>query len=123
MFVTIHDIQHFFGKERYILFDPWRPVTAAPVWNYLEICWPCAGGLSAVNDIGTQLRDSINSGLTRWRMGVSISKWAMVLYGAPSTLPIFFPAVLQTGVFEYFFLHSRLTSLGRCSGDALLALL
>ena len=29
----------------------------------------CAGGLSAVNDIGTQLRDPINSGLTRcvWR--------------------------------------------------------
>ena len=29
--------------------------------------WPCAGGLSAVNAIGTQLRDPINSGLTRWR--------------------------------------------------------
>ena len=29
----------------------------------------CAGGLSAVNDIDTQLRDPINSGLTRcaWR--------------------------------------------------------
>ena len=25
----------------------------------------------AVNDIGTQLRDPINSGLTRWRMAVS----------------------------------------------------
>ena len=32
--------------------------------------WPCAGGLSAVNAIGTQLRDPINSGLTRWRMAV-----------------------------------------------------
>ena len=32
--------------------------------------WPCAGGLSAVNAIGTQLRDPINSALTRWRMAV-----------------------------------------------------
>ena len=33
--------------------------------------WPCTGGLSAVNAIGTQLRDDpINSGLTRWRMAV-----------------------------------------------------
>ena len=30
----------------------------------------CAGGLSAVNAIGTQLRDLINLGLTRWRMTV-----------------------------------------------------
>ena len=34
--------------------------------NYLEVYWPCPGGLSAVNAIGTQLRDPINSGLTRW---------------------------------------------------------
>ena len=39
-------------------------------WNYLEVYWSCAGGLSAVNAIGTQLRASINSGLTRWRMAV-----------------------------------------------------
>ena len=32
-------------------------------WNYLEVYWPCAGGLSAVNAIGTQLRDPINSEL------------------------------------------------------------
>ena len=37
----------------------------------LEVYWPCAGGLSAVNAIGTHLRDPINSGLTRWRMAVS----------------------------------------------------
>ena len=43
---------------------------AALVRNYLEVYWPCAGGLSAVNAIGTQLRDPINSGLTRWRMAV-----------------------------------------------------
>ena len=36
----------------------------APFTNYLEDYWPCAGGLSAVNAIGTQLRDLINSGLT-----------------------------------------------------------
>ena len=46
------------GKEGRILIGPW--------WHYLEIYWPCAGGLSAVNVIGTQLRDPINSGLTRW---------------------------------------------------------
>ena len=36
-------------------------------WNYLEDYWPCAGGLSAVSAIDTQLRDLINisSGLTR----------------------------------------------------------
>ena len=38
--------------------------------NYLEDYWPCTGGLSAVNAIGTQLRDPINSGLTRGRMAV-----------------------------------------------------
>ena len=48
---------------------------AAPVWNYLEVYWPCSGGLSAVNAIDTQLRDPINSGVTRWRMPVKINKW------------------------------------------------
>ena len=44
---------------------------ATLVRNYLEAYWPCAGGLSAVNAIGTQLRDQIiNSGLTRWRLAV-----------------------------------------------------
>ena len=38
---------------------------AALVRNYLEVYCPCAGGLSAVNAIGTQLRDPIISGLTR----------------------------------------------------------
>ena len=40
--------------------------------NYLEGYWPCASGLSAVNAIGTQLRDPINSGLTRWCVVVKI---------------------------------------------------
>ena len=34
-------------------------------WNYLEAYWPCAGGLSAVNTIDTQLCGQINSELTR----------------------------------------------------------
>ena len=38
---------------------------ATLVRNYLEVYLPCAGGLSAVNAIGTQLRDPINSGLTQ----------------------------------------------------------
>ena len=45
-------------------------------WNYLEVYRPCAGGFSAVNAIGTQLREPINLGLTRWRMAVYINKWA-----------------------------------------------
>ena len=55
-------------KERRILIGPWRPAKAALVRNYLEVYWSCAGGLSAVNAIGTQLRDPINLGLTRWRI-------------------------------------------------------
>ena len=35
-------------------------------WNYLEDYWPCAGGFSTLNAIGTKVRDLINSGLTRW---------------------------------------------------------
>ena len=38
-----------------------------PCGTTLRFTGPCAGGLSAVNAIGTQLRDPINSGLTRWR--------------------------------------------------------
>ena len=45
-------------------------VLTALVRNYLEVYWPRAGGLSAMNAIGTQLRDPINSGLTRCRMAV-----------------------------------------------------
>ena len=62
------------GKERHI---NWSMVTcqgSTRYWNYLEVYWPCAGGLSAMNAIGTQLRDPINSGLTRWRMAVEMNK-------------------------------------------------
>ena len=62
------------GKERRILIGPRRPAKAALVRNYLEVYWPRVGGLSAVNAIGTQLRDPINSGLTRWRMAVIKNK-------------------------------------------------
>ena len=51
----------------------WSMVTcqgSTRCWNYLEGNWPCASGLSAVNDIDTQLRDPINSGLALWRMSV-----------------------------------------------------
>ena len=48
------------------------PAKAALVRNYLEVYWPCAGGLSAANAIRTQLRDPINSELTRWCMAVFI---------------------------------------------------
>ena len=44
-------------------------------WNYLKEYRPFAGGLSALNAIGTQLRDPMNSGLTRWNMAVEINKW------------------------------------------------
>ena len=60
------------GKDRRILIVPWRPAKAALVRNYLEAYWPCAGRLSAVNAIGTQSRDPISSGLTRWSMAVSL---------------------------------------------------
>ena len=43
---------------------------AALVRNYLEVYSPWAGGLSAVNAIGTHIRDPINSGLTRRGMHV-----------------------------------------------------
>ena len=34
------------GKKRRILIGPWWPAKAALVRNYLEVYWPCAGGLS-----------------------------------------------------------------------------
>ena len=48
-----------------------RGAKAALVRNYLEVYWPCAGGLWAVNAIGAQLRDPKYTGLTRWGMAVS----------------------------------------------------
>ena len=58
------------GKKIHTHTHTWWPAKATLVRNYLEVYWPCAGGLSEVDAIGTQLRDPINSGLTRWRMAV-----------------------------------------------------
>ena len=66
-----------------MLFGPWRPAKAALVRNYLEVHWPCGGELSAVNAIGTQLRNPINSGLARWRKAVSSEDAAAELGGNP----------------------------------------
>ena len=58
-------------KERRILIGPMGDLLRQRSFGtYLEVYWPCAGELSAVNAIGTQLRDTINLGLTRWRMAV-----------------------------------------------------
>ena len=62
--------RHFQHAHFIPIVGPWWRAKAALVRNYLEVYWPCAGGLSVVNAIGTQLRDPINTGLTRLRMAV-----------------------------------------------------
>ena len=57
-----------FSYILFSLFNRPRARLAALVRNYLEVYWPCAGGLSTVNAIGTELSDPINSGLTRCRI-------------------------------------------------------
>ena len=52
-------ITHFFSHVP-VLYE--REAKAALVRNYLEVYWPCAGELSAVNAIGTQLRDPMGYG-------------------------------------------------------------
>ena len=47
-FITIVGV----GKERRTLIGPLQN-GGTRYWNYLEDYWPCAGGLSAVNAIGT----------------------------------------------------------------------
>ena len=56
------------GKERRSLVHVVMQRQHPFYWNYLEDYWLCAGGPSAVNAIGMQLRDPINSRLTRWRI-------------------------------------------------------
>ena len=59
------------GKERRTLIGQWRPAKAAPcTGTTLRTTGPVPAARSIVNAIGTQLRDSINSELTRWRMVV-----------------------------------------------------
>ena len=69
------------GKKRRILLGLWWPAKAALLRNYLEIYWPCAGGLLAVNAIGTQLRDPTTS-LERRRLQItdSVGRWLSVQY-------------------------------------------
>ena len=45
-------------------------IGSAHYCNYLKDYWPCAGGPSAVNAIGTRLREPTSLGLSRWRMAV-----------------------------------------------------
>ena len=49
--------------------DTWKDSTCC-YWYYLKYYRLCAGGLGVVNAIGTQLRDLMHSGLTRWRLAV-----------------------------------------------------
>ena len=58
------------GNRRRTLVGPWWCKSSTRHWNYLEDYWPCAGGLSAVKTMGTQLRGPINSRLAHWRMAV-----------------------------------------------------
>ena len=62
------------GKEMHTLIELCETCkdSTRRYWNYLGDYWPCTGGLSAVNAIGTQLRDPIYSVLSRWRMVVKI---------------------------------------------------
>ena len=57
-------------REAHISWSMVRPAKAARYRNYLENYESCACRLLAVDAIGTQLRDPINSGLTPWRMAV-----------------------------------------------------
>ena len=59
------------NKNKMVHSDTWKDSTR--YLNYLEDCWPCAGGLSTVNNIGTQLHETMNSGLTQWRLTVYVN--------------------------------------------------
>ena len=61
------------GKERRTLIGPWITTKAAPVTGTTLRATSPAGELSAVNAIGTKLRDPMNSGLIQWRMAVEIN--------------------------------------------------
>ncbi|CAN0236523.1 unnamed protein product, partial [Ascophyllum nodosum] len=63
----LHTNSGYGKREAHINWSVVKPEGSTHYLNYLEDYWPSAGGLSAVNAIGTQLRDPINSGLTRWR--------------------------------------------------------
>ena len=75
------------GKERRILIGPLWIAKAAPVWNYLEVYWPYAGGLSAVNTIGTQLRDLIKQKVLYNFPGSRLHLYLLIPFGS-DTHPI-----------------------------------
>ena len=52
-------------ERRTLLVHGYQQNGSTHYWNYLEAYWPCAGGLSAVNAIDTQLCGHMNSGLTQ----------------------------------------------------------
>ena len=67
--MTIHThVIVYSGREKRTKVGPCKGGTRYS--NYLDDYWLCAGGLSAVNAIGTQLRDLINS------------RWYLMLYAA-----------------------------------------
>ena len=53
-----------------ILFNRVSSIGSTPYSNYFEDYWPYAGGFLVVNAFDAQLRDLINTGLTRWRLTV-----------------------------------------------------
>ena len=63
-----YELLHCVSAHQLVAGDKYKDSTRD--WNYPEDYWPGAGGLSAMNAIGTQLRDPINSGLTRWAMAM-----------------------------------------------------
>ena len=60
--ISKHQVEHVILQTKFI----GHVLQIGRADNY----WPCAGGLSAMNAIDTQLRDLINSGLIRWRMAI-----------------------------------------------------
>ena len=67
----LHTISGCGKREAHFIWSmvTWRKA-ALVTGSTFEVYWPCAGGLSAVNAIGTQWRDPINSGRTQSRMAV-----------------------------------------------------
>ena len=52
---------------------------STPYSNCLEHYWPYAGGLSAAKAIGTQMHNAINSGLTLYDSGLTVSMDVIII--------------------------------------------
>ena len=71
--VAKHRAHFFWSKTLYISTRQHRKVSRATVRVItFGQYWPCAEGLSAVNATGTHWLEPVNSGLTRWRLTVSM---------------------------------------------------